>query len=72
MNHTVYIKPVADPGFPRGGGANSSGGRQHMILPNFPKNCMKLKEFEPRGGVPRAPLRSATDKTIQIFLNYGL
>ena len=21
------------------------GGRQHTILPNFPKNCMKLKEF---------------------------
>ena len=26
------------------------GGRQHTILPNFPKNCMKLKEFGPRGG----------------------
>ena len=26
------------------------GGRQHMILPKFPKNCMKLKEFGPRGG----------------------
>ena len=41
---------VADPGFPRGGGANSPRGRQHMILPNFPKNCMKLKEFGPGGG----------------------
>ena len=41
--------PVADPGFPRGGGANTPGGRQHTILPNFPKNCMKLKEFGPRG-----------------------
>ena len=40
---------VADPGFPRGGGANSPGGRQHTILPNFPKNCMKLKEFGPPG-----------------------
>ena len=42
---------VTDPGFPRGGGANSpgGGGRQHTILPNFPKNCMKLKEFGPRG-----------------------
>ena len=27
------------------------GGRQHMILPKFPENCMKLKEFEPGGGV---------------------
>ena len=35
---------MADPGFPRG------GGRQHTILPNFPKNCMKLKEFGPPGG----------------------
>ena len=31
-----------------GGGARQlSGGRQHTILPNFPKNCMKLKEFGP-------------------------
>ena len=31
-----------------------------MILPNFSKNCMKLKEFGLGGGrVPRAPLRSA-------------
>ena len=49
--------------FPRGGGANSPGGRQHMILPNFPKNCMKLKEFGPPGGRASKILlcRSATD-----------
>ena len=29
------------------------GGRQHTILPNFPKNCMKLKEFGPPGGGAR-------------------
>ena len=53
--------PVADPGFPRGGGANP-GGRQHTILPNFPKNCMQLKEFGPGATcVPRTPLRSATE-----------
>ena len=40
---------MADPGLPRGGGANSPGGRQHTILPNFPKNCMKLTEFRPPG-----------------------
>ena len=41
---------MADLGFLRGGGANSpGGGRQHMILSNFLKNCMKLKEFGPRG-----------------------
>ena len=45
---------MADPGFPRGGGANSpGGGRQHTILPCFPKNCMKLKEFGPPGGGAR-------------------
>ena len=26
-----------------------NGGRQHSILPNFLKNCMKLKEFGPGG-----------------------
>ena len=35
----------ADPGFPIGGGANPPGGRQHMILPNFAKNCMKLRKI---------------------------
>ena len=35
-----------DPGFPVGGDANPSGGRrQHTILPDFPKNCMKLRKF---------------------------
>ena len=24
-------------------------GRQHTLLPNFPKNCMKLKKFGPQG-----------------------
>ena len=48
---------MADPGFPRGGGANPfGGGRQHMILPNFPTNCMKLKEFGPQGRPSRSPL----------------
>ena len=32
------------------------GGRQYTILPNFPKNCMKLKEFGPqRGGMSLSP-----------------
>ena len=60
---------MADPGFPRGGDVNSrGGGREHTILPYFPKNCMKLKEFGPGGGgVPRARLRSATDKVVTEF-----
>ena len=53
---------VADLGFPQGGGTNSPGGHQHMILPKFPKNCMKFKEFRPQGAcIPCAPLRSTTD-----------
>ena len=51
---------MADPGFPRGGGANSPGGCQHTILPKFPKNCIKSKEFGPGGASPAPPLRSAT------------
>ena len=42
------LSSVADRGFLRGEGANPAGwggGRQHTILPNFPKNCLKLKEF---------------------------
>ena len=55
---------VADPGFPWGGGANPVGRCQHVILPKFPKNSMKLKEFGPwRGCAAKVLLcRSATDK----------
>ena len=30
-------------------GCQPSRGHQHTILPKFPENCMKLKEFGPRG-----------------------
>ena len=56
-------KPVVDPGFLRGGGANPPGGANIRFRQNFPKNCMKLKEFGPPGGreaCPSRPLRSAT------------
>ena len=44
----MHYKPVADPGFPRGGAPTPQGGGcQHTILPKFPKNCIKLKEFAP-------------------------
>ena len=47
---------VADPGFPRGEGANPKGGRQLIIYLIFPENCMKMKKCWARGGrVPRAP-----------------
>ena len=51
-----FLKPQrlepsgADPGFPIGGDAKPSVGRQHMILPNFVKNCMKLRKFWAVGG----------------------
>ena len=54
---------VADLGFPRGGCAKPKGGAPTYYLPNFSRNCMKMKKFWPRGGggpVPGAPLRSAT------------
>ena len=52
----VEMTTVADQGFPWGGGANFPGGQQHTILPNFPQNCMKLKEFGPwRGHMSLAP-----------------
>ena len=44
-------RAVADPGFPRGGGANPQGGGASLLFgQHFPKNCMKMKEFGPRGG----------------------
>ena len=49
-----------DQGFPRGWGRQPPRGGQHMILPNFSKTCMKLKEFgPPEGCASLAPLRSA-------------
>ena len=32
----------------RGGEGDGGVGHRHTILPNFPKNCIKLKEFGPR------------------------
>ena len=45
-----WIPTVADPGFPRGVGANSQGGRQPLILSIFAENCMKMKKFWLPGG----------------------
>ena len=46
--------------FPEEGAPTPRGGRQHTILPHFPKNCMKLKEFGPPGGGAR-PSRPPLD-----------
>ena len=46
-----FVTPhsVADLGFPRGGGQSLWGRCRQRILPKFPKNFMKLKEFGPEG-----------------------
>ena len=56
LSYTFVIKSVVDPGFPRGRGANPQGeGANLLFSQNFPKNCMKMKEFGPGGGVPSVP-----------------
>ena len=55
---------MADLGFPRGGGVNPQGGSANLLFgQKFPENCMKMKEFGPKGGahVPGTPLRSANE-----------
>ena len=58
----------ADPGFPVGGGADPLGGRQHTILLNFPKNCMKSRKFWAVGG---RPPKSATGVLTGRRINNG-
>ena len=42
--------------FPEEGVLTPKGGRQPIIWPIFPENCMKMKKFWARGArVPRAP-----------------
>ena len=43
--HYNLFSSEANPGFSVGGGANPPGVRQHTILPNVPKNFMKLRKF---------------------------
>ena len=54
--------------FPEEGAPTPQGGRQHMILPIFPENCMKLKEFGPPGGGAR-PKFYYVDPPLQ-WINY--
>ena len=64
-------------------GCQPLGGYQHTNLPDFPKNCMKLRKFWSVGGrAPREPpLGSATDYgpfrpigsvTDQYFISFNL
>ena len=52
QGRTEY-QTVADPGFPKGGGANPKEGRQPILWPIFPENCMKMKKFWATGRVVR-------------------
>ena len=58
----LWIQAHAPGFYPRRGRQLPGGARQHTILPKFPKNCMKLKEFGHPGGRASlaSPLRSAT------------
>ena len=59
------LNAVADPGFPRGGDANpKGGGRQPIIWPIFPENCMKMKKFWARGRGAR-PSRPPLDPPLE-------
>ena len=64
---------MTDPGFPQGGCEPSKGGREHTILPNSPKNCMKLKEFGRQGGVrPSRPPLDPPLNTLWTFISTSM
>ena len=49
--------------FPEEGALTPKGGRQPIVWPIFPENCMKMKKFGARGGGRASltpPLRSTT------------
>ena len=48
----LKIPTRADTGLPVKGGANPPGGHPHTILPNLPKDCMKLRISGRRGHSP--------------------
>ena len=61
--------PVADPGFPRGGGANPKGGVPTYYLANFSRKLHENEETLGQGGGCASlapPLRSATGLTTQL------
>ena len=55
----------ADPGFPVGGDTNPPGGCKHTNLPDFSKNCMKLRKFWSVGG--HAPGATPLDRPYKIW-----
>ena len=57
---------------PRRGRQLPGGGRQHMILTNFLKNYIKLKEFVPGGARPSRPPQIRHCYQWAIAARYGL
>ena len=60
-----------DPGFPLGFGANPPGGRQHINMPDFPKNCMKLRTLWLIGGCPLDPPLQSMQFIWSFVLEFG-
>ena len=70
----LFSYSVADPGFPRGGGANPQGGGANLLCSQkCPKTWMEMKEFRPREGarVPGTPLRSANGISYSVLTILG-
>ena len=66
--HLYYLKQWRIQDFPEEGVPTPRrGGANIWFCQNFPKNCMKLKEFGPRGASLAPPLRSAT---VKLSFNY--
>ena len=65
ITHTGCQWRIQD--FPEEGASTLHGGRRHMILPNFPKNCLKLKEFGPGGASLAPPLHLPLDASYCII-----
>ena len=53
--------------FPEEGALIPEGGRQPIIWPIFPENCMKMKKFWARGGDAR-PSRPPLDPPLLWFM----
>ena len=59
----LHLKSVVDPGFPRGGGANSPGGATYDFAKFSPKPHEIERIWTSRGGAcPSRPLRSAAER----------
>ena len=62
--------PVADPGFPRGGGANPKGGAPTYYLANFSRKLYENEEILGQRGarVPRGPPLDPPLRTVHLHL----